>query len=81
MATQDDVKTVTGTIGAHYARQATPEVWAEVDELRRRVSALESALTRALTDVGCADEEKCPHWVEWHNIARQAMRPSNRTTP
>jgi hypothetical protein len=31
-----DAKTVVGTIHDHYARQATPAVWAEVDELRGR---------------------------------------------
>jgi BMFP domain-containing protein YqiC len=32
------------TIQAHYRRQASPEVWAEVDALRERVAELEARL-------------------------------------
>lgn len=64
---------VVGTVHDHFERQATPKVWQEVDALRQRVAKLEAALERALTDVGCRDEEKCPHWVAWHNMARQAL--------
>jgi hypothetical protein len=48
-----------GTIGAHYRRQATPEVWAEVDALRKRVAELE-ALVAALraASQGPTDNER-----------------------
>lgn len=39
-----DPKTVVETIHDHYARKASPEVWAEVDALRERVAELETAL-------------------------------------
>jgi hypothetical protein len=35
---------IAATIGSHFARQATPEVWAEVDELRALLEATERAL-------------------------------------
>lgn len=41
--TENDPRTVVETMGSHYRRQATPEVWAEVDELRDRVAKLEGA--------------------------------------
>lgn len=68
-----DASRITDIIGNHYARQATIEVWDEVDELRERVATLETLLRRALTEVGCLEEEKCPHWVEWHNLARKEL--------
>ena len=36
--------TVTATIASHYRRQATPEVWQEVESLRYRVANLEGSL-------------------------------------
>lgn len=45
--TDEPAKAVVATISGHYSRQATPAVWAEVDELRERVAKLE-ALVSAL---------------------------------
>jgi hypothetical protein len=51
---------VVGTIHGHYQRQATPEVWSEVDELRYLVARSEAALIRALSDVGCTTSPGTP---------------------
>lgn len=39
------------TIHDHYARQATPGVWAEVDELRERCAKLEAENAELLHDL------------------------------
>lgn len=57
----------------HFSRQATPEVWAEIDELRHRAAQLEAALRLALTDTGCAEQGLCEHWMNWHVVARRLL--------
>lgn len=32
-----------------------------------------AALELALANVECVEGDKCPHWVEWHNVARAAL--------
>jgi hypothetical protein len=48
------------TIHDHYARQASPEVWTEVDALRQRAAVLESALERQWHPIDTAPKDGTP---------------------
>jgi hypothetical protein len=59
--------------GSYDAIKRTQQIIFEYERLSRDVDLLREALTKILEDQGCLDGDKCPHWVEWHNVARAAL--------